>query len=281
MFGPLAAIGHGRSGFCELRSRAVDNPGAGRIEALNPGEIEDHALRALRLRDQRCGARLQPVAARDNPLARQRQDNPVAAGFFGYGRRSRHQALRPSRNGAHIARPGYCRGQFQGVARAGDQGKNKPSTNRRPRDRELRFADKASRIFHADRRTEPSGLSLRRLLAPFPAPQSSGSSFCRAGKASANQSVAESPSMGRQSRAGLSHAPAGVKSGWRNLARPAGALPRSGTRAKGPGTNGAGIGDAANARDSSRQRQSGFRAPGGRDNVMVAKGLSAHCALSI
>ena len=174
MFGPLAAIGHGRSGFCELRSGAVDNPGAGRIQALNPGEIEDHALRALRLRDERCGARLQPVAARDNPLARQRQDNPVAAGFFGYGRRSRHQALRPSRNGAHIARPGYCRGQFQGVARAGDQGKNKPSTNRRPRDRD---SDSRTKRVESFMRTGARSLQDCRFVVcspPFPPRKAAG-----------------------------------------------------------------------------------------------------------
>ena len=245
MFGPLAAIGHGRSGFRELRSGAVDNPGAGRIQALNPGKIEDHALRALRLRDERCGARLQPVAGGDNPLARQRQDNPVAAGFFGYGRRSRHQALRPSRNGAHIARPGCCRGQFQGVARAGIRAK----TNR------VRIGDPETGT--QIREQSESNLSCGpahgafRIVAsssarPLSRPAKQRVIVRQAGKASANQSVAESPSTGRQSHAGLSHAPAGVKSGWRNLARPAGALPRSGTRAKGSGTNGAGIGDAAN-----------------------------------
>ena len=106
MLGPRAAIGDGCSGFRDPRSGAVDHPGAGRVQALDGRKIQDNAFGASDFGHQRRGAGLQGLAGADDPRAGQQQDDPVAGSFFGNGRRSGHQALRPSRNGAHIARPG-------------------------------------------------------------------------------------------------------------------------------------------------------------------------------
>jgi hypothetical protein len=59
-----------------------------------------------------------------------------------------------------------------------------------------------------------------------------------------NQSLAESQA-GRHRRVALSQERCSIESGCRSLPSSWGPLPRSGTRAKGPGTKGARIGDAA------------------------------------
>jgi hypothetical protein len=130
----------------------------------------------------------------------------------------------------------------------------------------LRFANKASRIF-VQTGAEAFRIFASSFVRSLPASPMKRVAVRQASKASANQSLA-----GRQD-SGLSRSATGVKSGCRNLPTPGGALLRSGTRAKGAGTNRAGIGDAAKSRDPSRERQCRFGAPDGPGKVMVAKGL--------
>ena len=91
------------------------------------------------------------------------------AGFTSYGRRSGHQALRPETALISRARAS-CRAGPTGVARdRADQGKNKPSTNRRPRHRDS--DSRTKRVEFLCRQAYwPSGLSFVVVLRSFPAP---------------------------------------------------------------------------------------------------------------
>ena len=109
MLGLLAAIGNTGSGCRQFDLRAIDEPRAGGVHALKTGEIEDHAFRVFSRGEERSPGRLQLVSRADDPFPRQREHDPVLAVLTSYGRRCGHQALRPSRNGAHIAPPRGCR----------------------------------------------------------------------------------------------------------------------------------------------------------------------------
>ena len=109
MLRPLAAIGDRSSSGREFVPSAIDEPRAGRVHALKSSEIEDHAFCVFSGGKERSPGRLELVSGGDDPLPSQRQHDPVRAVLSSYGRRRAHQALRPSRNGAHIAPPGDCR----------------------------------------------------------------------------------------------------------------------------------------------------------------------------
>ena len=136
---------------------------------------------------------------------------------------------------------------------AGDQGNNKPSTNQSPR-----RTDSDSRTKRVEFCVKTGALILRHCPAvsdPFLSRRLQGA-----------QSIGESVICRRCDGAptlpeGLSQGRATVKSGCRSLDRPLGALPRSGTRVKGPGTKGAGISDAARRPIRRAKRNPGKGAP--------------------
>ena len=109
LLGPLAATRDRSSCGREFVPSAIDEPRAGSVHALKSSEIEDHAFRVFSGGKERSPGRLELVSGGDDPLPSQRQHDPVRAVLSSYGRRRAHQALRPSRNGAHIAPPGDCR----------------------------------------------------------------------------------------------------------------------------------------------------------------------------
>src|SRR6185437_11591847 len=167
LLGPLAATGNSRAGGRQLVAGAIDEPGAGGVHAAEGGEIEDHAFSAVGRRKERRARGLQLTSGADDPLPRQRQDNPVLAGLTSYGRSRGHQALRPSRNGL-ISRPtGACRAAGLGGGSRQQQTKYESE----PSPHGLGFANKASRILRKDRRTDSQ--TLPRGLGPVPFPSAS------------------------------------------------------------------------------------------------------------
>lgn len=121
-------------------------------------------------------------------------------------------------------------------ARVGDQGNNKPSTNRSPRRTD---SDSQTKRVEFCARPARQSSKLSRRLGPVPFPPALRRIKHRRISRLPNQR--QRPADALES---VSQRRPDVKSGCRSLPLPLGSLPRSGTQAKGSGTKGAGISDA-------------------------------------
>src|ERR1700733_1647413 len=139
------------------------------------------------------------MSGADDPFPGQRQHHPGLAVLTSYGRRRGHQALRPSRNGAHIAPPRDCRANtMPPPARKGSGEKQTKYESDTP-PHGLRFANKASRIFRFPVETVKYHHQIVGLLPPrMPQMETAGPSVGQTVKESA---IAKSPRAAPQRQA--------------------------------------------------------------------------------